>query len=102
MPELTHVRSHPVWICPVCWTLKLYRKQPAKPHRCMRCAKARYRPLTDMVDECGVDREAAEAAYRLGGTEAMRDMIYAAWDEYSHLQKCDDDRIGGGCPSSAV
>lgn len=51
----------------------------------MRCAKVRYRPLSDMVDEVGLDREAIGAVYRIGGIPAVRSMIEEAWEQLSHL-----------------
>lgn len=94
--DLVTPRTFPVWVCPGCWYLKTYRKQPATPRRCMRCAKTRYRPLSDMVDEVGLDREAVGAVYRIGGIPAVRSMIEDAWDGFPHLPNSDLETTAGG------
>lgn len=95
-PALVTPRTFPVWVCPHCWFLKTYRKQPKMPQRCARCMKIRYRPLSDMVDEVGLDREAVGAVYRLGGILAVRSMIEDAWEQLWHLSISPLERIAGG------
>lgn len=95
LPRFVAVRSFPIWVCPNCWILKVYRRQPREPQLCTRCARVRLRSLSDVATECGLDFDALEGAYRLGGTGAMREMIESAWDELSQLQTCNDYAIPG-------